>query len=70
MTDRPTPREVIGKYTNSVDAADIIIAALDAAGYVIVPREATEAMIKAAIIRLSYDPSTQWIDMVKAGEVK
>ena len=56
MTDAPTPRDVIAEawYTSMLhssgpNAADAILSALTAAGYVVVPREPTLAMRRVAI---------------------
>ena len=56
-------REVIANWCDgsmmetAEEDADVIIAALDAAGYVIVPKEPTEAMLNAGC-----DATTSWVD--------
>lgn len=67
------PREVIAEvFTDShgKQRADGILAALDVAGYVIVPREPTEAMIEASNRewdgRMSHRSSGAWQAMIEA----
>ena len=57
MSDNPTPREAIARYFADGDQdvsaylhdGDNLIAALDQAGYVIVPKEPTEAMSQRGV---------------------
>lgn len=85
MSDQPTPREVIvatlhringedPEYDDGIDA-DAILAALSAAGFAVVPREASVRMVAAATSRPQPDPeplmyAAIWRAMLAAGEAR
>ena len=56
-------KSVLSKALGSWRAAEMALAALDVAGFVVVPRKATEAMRRAG--RTSYDSRGIWDLMVE-----
>lgn len=62
-----TPSEIIRLGIEQGHSADVIVASLEAAGWVIVPREPTEAMTDSVIDDLpAYVTDALWSKLIRA----